>query len=564
MLIAVGWSLHDIYNNQPNAEFIKDDGNRKNIYIAAVGSLMWCIIGKVIMYLVISKENSQDIGVAELGGLEHTLWFCLSMIGGFMYPFASANIQQTPLFEWAELFCLVEKVADMGGDAIMKKLANYIDGDNKSTDLLQIWGCLFDLASLGVSIFIVFCAISKQFANNIPCFKSWSSVWVYLLSFFVLCGYDFFNKLANFSMNAIVDIRVKTKVTKESDAPDRKKHRDNKSKFINTWSTIFNAGYLGGCSLAIGYKLANKYLKTKSEDIKKEPEDSALNSKKSDLLFYGQLIFFGIYFAGIDGIVTFLMQIPANKMSDRTQQSMADIHKDPVEHNLKYGMVVGAVAFGMFMLGQYISTSDYRNKTKNFIENDTKEIKEEQLREGHQKKVSIYAIFSIFWGLFFLVNAARWWIVAEDNYDDYDTTGKSFFENSFSLTYNSFLTTAVSSGAISPLFFTMQSMLVFLGNGDTDKATNLNIIAKFGTAVGRFAMPLLSLQCGVTDQAMTVLGYGMALVGVVFVNGLALRAKDLEPDFDVLKMKKETFLQNKKIKEFPEELAELIGRGKQD
>jgi predicted nucleotidyltransferase len=77
-------------------------------------------------------------------------------------------------------------------------------------------------------------------------------------------------------------------------------------------------------------------------------------------------------------------------------------------------------------------------------------------------------------------------------------------------------------------------------------------------------MPLLSLQCGVTDQAMTVLGYGMALVGVVFVNGLALRAKDLEPDFDVLKMKKETFLQNKKIKEFPEELAELIGRGKQD
>jgi hypothetical protein len=483
---------------------------------------------------------------------EKILWGSVSMIGGIMYPFLSSLIQTAGLFQWAELLCLVEKIADMGGDTIMKTFANYIEGDNKSEDLQIYWGALFDLVSVGVSMFLVFCAIASDDNSPIKIFQRWSSVWVYFLAFIALCGYDFFNKLANFSMNAVVDIRAKHNPITEQ---DRKDHRQNKKDFITTWSSVFNLGYMIGCFSAIVIKFVPEIRKLITKWTGRQIEQNVQNQQNVEVQNQAaanqenneteykplKLAFFVVYFFGCDGVVTFLMQIPANEISDRTKESMNDEHKDPVEHNMKYGLLMGGLCWLLFMGLQKYFNSSYSDRLENVVKNhenlDDNTVLN-QLKEMHQRKVKIYAGFSIIWSVIFFSNAAGWWCLAENSLDNYNTEkGRDFFEKSFSFNFYSFFMTAVSSGAIAPLFFTMQSMLVFLGNADPELCTLFNIAAKLGTAIGRFILPYLAEAKALSNKEITIVGYGLAIIGAMGVNYLAKGAKNLQPDIENLKIK---------------------------
>jgi hypothetical protein len=569
MFFAVIGSLWYIYKDDaPNSDFLADGSNKKNIFIGAIGSFIWCCLGKGVMYLVaVGKKDSANIGHSKMDLFEKILWGSVSMIGGIMYPFLSSLIQTAGLFQWAELLCLVEKIADMGGDTIMKTFANYIEGDNKSEDLQIYWGALFDLVSVGVSMFLVFCAIASDDNSPIKIFHRWSSVWVYFLAFIALCGYDFFNKLANFSMNAVVDIRAKKNPITED---ERKDHRENKKDFITTWSSVFNLGYMIGCFAAIGIKfcwkadnrdVANDQNVGQNQVAINDGDDEVQNEADANQennegwffkLFLSskswKLVFFVVYFFGCDGVVTFLMQIPANEISDRTKESMNDEHKDPVEHNMKYGLAMGGLSWLLFMGLQKYFNSSYSDRLE-IVVNNHEDLDDDDvlnaLKEMHQRKVKIYAGFSIIWSVIFFSNAAGWWCLAENSLDNYNTEkGRDFFEKSFSFNFYSFFMTAVSSGAISPLFFTMQSMLVFLGNADPELCTLFNIAAKLGTAIGRFILPYLAEAKALSNKEITILGYGLAIIGAMGVNYLAKGAKNLQPDIANLRRRQIAMPQN--------------------
>jgi hypothetical protein len=355
---------------------------------------------------------------------------------------------------------------------------------------------------------------------------------------------------------------------------------EKQDKWIKEWASLCNRFYAIALLLSVGVKV---YLAACDQVVANnnnvQPQDNAWAMRGINCLIF---IGFFVYFVGCDGVVTFIGQVLVQKFGRITEHELG---KDPIEGALGSGIVVGGITFvtavGLvqwmkiqnvqqydgivlqgytfvhWQQGDHFNVDDYERPIFKAIYLIEKFIFVPVfftpaypiiaivvllvMTAWYSNLVMVFLaavalglryIFGrrmtadtfkmtmvlVYGPLSFSLVGLKWgealkWLLIENDTTKAQTINSNFRD------------VGMASGMISPIFFLVQSCIVFLAKGDNTLSFIFNFAAKLGTAVGRVSAPQIALGLwGIPAQGnqVVVIYYYIAAVGLVILAGSAL------------------------------------------